>query len=326
VCIWEHELINYHDKPWILQTLTQDASIGINTRIKNVHKKLSKCTHQPVRSYHERKILLEWITKRTKRGYAVGPYTYAQIQSLNYKLHITPTFPIPKGSNDWRIIWNGKWKSHDWLYNVNDLIPDCEAYVRYPTQIEIIKMLKSAGPGAYIFVVDAQDAFFSVPIQIGDYQFMGVRIENKYFIFVVLQMGLKSAPRIYTRFADAIEYIIVNNNKNVCFASYANELVQLIRHYMDDFFGVHKNLDIAWQLYNQIIFWFDKLGVPTRDTKCFHPKKCEKILGHIYDTRLQMVSLSQRQRYRLLENLIGILHQHGAYKKQLEVVSSIRCT
>ena len=46
-------------------------------------------------------------------------------------------------------------------------------------------------------------------------------------------MGLSSSPRIYTAFADAVEYICVNKHRDLSFLNG----IQQIRHYIDDFFG-----------------------------------------------------------------------------------------
>jgi hypothetical protein len=133
---------------------------------------------------------------------------------------------------------------------------------------------------------------------------MGIKWCTYYFLFTSLQMGLTSAPRIYTRFGDAIEYIIVNNNKQLCFAPYNNLLIQLLRHYMDDYFGAGKTYEHALQLYHQVIDWFNWLGVPTKPEKCTPPAQSQRILGHIYDTRSQTLKMAEQKRFKAIDHLL----------------------
>ena len=44
-----------------------------------------------------------------------------------------------------------------------------------------------------------------------------------------------------------VEWIIVNGNEDLFFANLSSKKVQLIRHYLDDFFGGHKDQTTAIQ-------------------------------------------------------------------------------
>ena len=69
----------------------------------------------------------------------------------------------------------------------------------------------NAGKNAYMWTVDAEDAYYRIPIHPSEYKYMGLEWANLKWLFLSLQMGMASSPKIYTRFGDAVEYIIVNN-------------------------------------------------------------------------------------------------------------------
>ena len=153
---------------------------------------------------------------------------------------------------------------------------------------------------------------------------MGIEWADKYWVFRSLQMGLSSSPRIYTSFADAVEFVCVKYNIDI---AYFNGIQQL-RHYIDDFFGALPSKADATRLYHALFTVFEILGIPTKWEKCTDPKQRAKILGWIYDTILQMVLLpddkcaillqmirilkfTKRATVKFLQKLIGRL-QHAS--------------
>ena len=137
---------------------------------------------------------------------------------------------------------------------------------------------------------------------------------NKLWMFTSLQMGLSSSHRIYTHFADAIEYICCKENSNLCFMNG----LQMLRHYIDDFFGVCKTKNEAEILFKALYKLFKELGVPTRQDKCQLLNTRNKILGWIYDTLDQTVSPPSKKRLLLLDMLDNILSNKSAAVKFLQ--------
>ena len=140
---------------------------------------------------------------------------------------------------------------------------------------------------------------------------MGIKWAGKYWVFRSLQMGLSSSPRIYTAFADAVEYACVSKNRDI---SYLNG-VQQLRHYIDDFFGALPNKEDAERLYQALYTTFEVLGIPTKWEKCTSPRQKAKILGWIYDTVLRMVFLPDDKRKLLLDMVQQALRTKKANEK-----------
>ena len=143
---------------------------------------------------------------------------------------------------------------------------------------------------------------------------MGIEWDDKYWVFRSLQMGLSSSPRIYTAFADAVEFVCVKYNIDI---AYLNGIQQL-RHYIDDFFCALPNKKDATRLYHALFIVFEILGIPTKWEKCTSPAQRAKILGWIYDTLLQMVLLPDDKRTLLLKMIRIVLYTKKATVKFLQ--------
>ena len=255
----------------------------------------------------------EWVLKGVKRGYISGPYDIDH-QFPFGKLFLAPLFVVPKPNNKWRAIVHLSFRLRPYMYSINDLICTYMKHVNYTRFKEVVRLVKNAGKGAWLFLIDAQDAYYRVPIQASDWKYMGFKWQNKYWVFRSLQMGTSSSPRIYTAFADAVEYICVRKNKDIAFLNG----IQQLRHYIDDFFcALPKKVD-ADRLYKALFTVFEILGIPTKWEKCTSPRQRAKILGWIYDTILQMVLLPDDKRQILLKMIKDILRSKRGTVKLLQ--------
>ena len=184
-------------------------------------------------------------------------------------------------------------------------------YIRFK---EVVNLVNNAGPGAFIFLIDAQDAYYRVPTHPDDWKFMGIKWAKKLWVFRSLQMGCASSPKIYTEFADAVEYICVKRNKDIAFKNG----IQQLRHYIDDFFGACATKEEADKLYKSVFEIFKELGIPTRLDKCFAPFTNHKILGWLYDTIARCVGMVHAKRIELLNLILRLIKTHKSDKKTLE--------
>ena len=230
--------------------------------------------------------------------------------------------PKPK-FDEWRTIWHGSWKDNKCLQSLNELINDKDKRVRYLSKKQIAAMILAAvgdKKEAWLLAGDAHDAYYRIPLHVSQYKYMGIRWLKKIWIFQSLQMGLSSACRTYTRFADAIEYIIVNENKDIMFI---ND-VQLLGHYLDDFLSAQPTLERAEIVFDSIEKTFSDLNVPTKLEKMKRPQISRKWLGDCYDTRLGgIVMPSQCRRYKALAYLVFMKRTGIITKKQGEKVGGV---
>ena len=281
-------------------------------KTKETDKISGDTTYIPL-SGAEKQGVSDWIYKGTQKGFISGPF------DLNYKfrfgkLFLAPVFVVPKPNGTWRPIVHLSYRKWQAQYCVNDLLCEYMKTVQYIRFKEVVNLVNNAGPGAFIFLIDAQDAYYRVPTHPDDWKFMGIKWARKLWVFRSLQMGCASSPKIYTDFADAVEYICVKRNKDTAFKNG----IQQLRHYIDDFFGACATKEEADKLYKSVFNIFEELGIPTRLDKCFAPFTNHKILGWLYDTIARCVGMVHAKRIELLNLILRIIKTHKSDKKSLE--------
>ena len=126
--------------------------------------------------------------------------------------------------------------------------------VKYTSFIELCRLVRAVGKNGYLWCADAADAYLQLTVHPDDCKYIAVNWLGLIVVFTVLIFGLSSAPRIYTHFADVIERVTRGRDEQL-FRSSA--LVQLIRHYLDDFFGGHSSHVEAIRQFETLLNVFD---------------------------------------------------------------------
>ena len=117
-----------------------------------------------------------------------------------------------------------------------------------------------------------------------------MRWQNKVFVDTCLPFGLRSAPKIFSATADALEWIIANEGRT---------FVEFILHYLDDFlFGGSPDSDSCERSLDLALRMCSLLGFPVMTEKVFGPSTSLEFLGFLVDTvsmeiRLPDVKLQQ---------------------------------
>ena len=310
---WNKKLWGFDNYHYVINGLSKGFPIGIDPeKIKDINKISGKSKFIPL-SISQKKGISEWVLKLHKKGYMTGPFD-KDFQFPFGKLYVAPLFCVPKPNGKWRPIVHLSSREARDMFSINDLLCEYMKTVQYVQFREVVSLVNNVGRGGYIFLIDAEDAYYRVPIQEEDWKYMGISWANKFWVFQSLQMGCSSSPKIYTIFADAVEYICVNEDRDLFFING----VQQLRHYIDDFFGAHKTKAEAQAMFDIIFKMFEDLGIPTRDDKCSWPATKQKILGWIYDTLARLVSLPDDKRELLIEIILRLLDRPRSDRKSME--------
>ena len=72
------------------------------------------------------------------------------------------------------------------------------------TSVDIVKIIWGLGCGTLMAKVDVKTAYCMVPVHPDDCYLLGMQWEGKPYIDTALPFGLRSAPKIFNAFADAI--------------------------------------------------------------------------------------------------------------------------
>ena len=213
-------------------------------------------------------------------------------------LRVNPQGCVRKGNHFGVAEQDKKWRPINHLthprsgMSVNSQVLPEWSTVSYIQFREVVALMDFAGKGAQIWAVDAADAFLRVPIKERCMRHSAFIWADTLWFYTSLCFGLRSAPRIYAKFADLTQWIIQHKSlPGFATPKWVYEGVRLARHYCDDFFGVvplRSGIDATAQ-FELTIAWFEKLGIPTTVEKILAPATRRIILGFLYDTITQMV-------------------------------------
>lgn len=131
-------------------------------------------------------------------------------------MHISKFSVIPKGHTpgQWRLITD---LSSPKGRSVNDGIAPALCSLHYITVDQIAAVAATLGHGALIAKLDVESAYRIVrPV-------LGVQWDGATYVNTMLPFGLRSAPKIFTAIADALQWILRHRH------------VRFVCHYIDEF-------------------------------------------------------------------------------------------
>ena len=276
----------------------------------------------PSLDFGQRYAVTHWIVNCIQKGFVIGPFLPGKVPQYLQPYKISPVFTVPKPNTDdlvkkYRVVHHLSHPSKK-IGSVNSIINRDWTKVCYTSFREVVTLAYALGPGAWLWAVDAQDAFYRVPVKSKYWSLLGLQWLGRIFFFVSLPMGLASACQIYNKFADAIEYIVVKNHRRLFTHYWRGNTIQLLRHYLDDFFGGHWSRRKAKKQFQLVQQWMDKLGIPTKPSKCIKPARVQRWLGWLYNTLSQTVSVPKDKVDKYQARILRVLRSGKAHKKQLQ--------
>ena len=175
--------------------------------------------------------------------------------------------------------------------SVNDGISPDLSSVSYVSVDHLSSLVMSVGKGAFLVKADVKEAYRMLPIHPHDQPLLGMQWEGLTYTDLALPFGLRSAPKIFSAVADALQWILVQKGINN------------LLHYLDDFIFVAKSLDKAKRNMQILISTFTSLGVPLEPSKLEGPANCLTFLGIEMNTATLQLRLPRDKLQRLKEAL-----------------------
>ena len=253
--------------------------------------------------------MLHWVERGLEKGYLIGPFKKNNVPIKN--LIYSPFSAIEQDNKIRPILNNSAPQNNPTKLSVNDAIEKSDKTVQYIKIKEIVRLLTQVGKGAYLWTADCKDAYLIVNIREKDMRYMGFEFMGFTFISSTLMFGLATAPKIYTDFSDAVEYIINNEKKDITQLRLLNKIIKLIRHYLDDFFGAHKSLLAAKQQLAHCLRIMKSLNIPIKTEKIKGPGQRIQLLGWIFDTNKQIMQIPE-------EKIVKVTKQLELYKERFK--------
>ena len=215
-----HLLRNYPDKRFV-DTLVSIASSGVRIGYEG---DLDSRTES--RNHRSALKQVDVITKSIQSEIDKG--RIKEIPALPSDRHFcSPIGLVPKMTDGvqtgWRLIFDLSSPEHR---SVNDGIPPRYGSIVYETLQDAIRLVARAGRGAVMMKRDLKSAFRHIPVSSSDHWLLIFEWQGKYYVDMFLPFGLRTAPRIFNLFSEALHWVFETlHGWN-------------LTHYLDDFLFV----------------------------------------------------------------------------------------
>ena len=296
---WDRSLATHPDqrfRHYITEGLRYGFRVGFDYhhRCQPSRRNMASALEQP-------QVIRDYLAVECSEGRVLGPLDPLALPQV----HVSRFGVIPKGNTGkWRLIVD---MSSPDGQSVNDGICESLCSLSYVTVGDAAQAVVAKGRGALMAKVDVKSAYRNVPIHPHDRWLMGMLWEGSLFIDTALPFGLRSAPKIFTAVADAVEWIV------------RQEGVDFTIHYLDDYLvvGAPASQESAEAL-STLLGGFECLGLPVAMDKLEGPWSRLTFLGFELDSSTLEIRLPQaklREIPRLISTWVG---RKSCSRKELE--------
>ena len=276
---------------YLVSGLTHGFDIGISVHNLPHTNSLHPQNHKSARDHpHD---VTKAILKELKNGHIAGPFTEPPLDNF----HCSPLGAREKDDGSYRLIMD---LSYPKGQSVNDFISKEDFSVEYSKFDDATSLVRERGRNCLMCKMDIKHAFRVLPIHPSQWRFMGTKWMGFYFVDFRFSFGLRSSPGVFTRFADAVCWIIQNVYK-----------LPYTIHYSDDFFIITLHPDSAFQDFERALQAFEDLGIPVATEKTVGPTTSLVYLGILIDSMYFTMSVPERK----VKELLYILSQWSDRRK-----------
>ena len=218
-----------------------------------------------------------------------------EVTELPFNYFCSPIGLTPKSSDGlqtgWRVIFD--LSSPEGL-SVNDGIPKEYGTIAYETLQDAIRLVAQAGKGAILMKRDLKSAFRHIPINPCDHWLLLFEWQGKFYVDMFLPFGLRTAPRIFNFFAEALHWVFETLNE------------WNVTHYLDDFLFVFPPSTDTSPVSTEFDRILAKFGFSKATEK--DSDGCVVVhLGFEFDTNKMQVTLPPNKRQRAIDAVDGLL-------------------
>ena len=299
---WWEELRGHPDRvfrDYIIAGIHSGFRLGFNYsghKCKPASQNMQSATENPsvVQAYLDMEVAL---------GRLLGP---VQPQVVPRGTQISPFGVIPKTSQPgkWRLILN---LSSPDGGSVNEGIEPELCSLQYFRLDEVVRYICTMEPGALIAKLDIEAAYRMVPVHPADRLLLGMQWDGSIFLDTRLPFGLRSAPKIFSAVADALQWVFRQNG------------VTWVGHYLDDYITVGPpSSPVCGDNLHHMLAVCQRLGVPVAKSKCAGPASTMVFLGFEIDTIGKTVKLPTPKLQRTLSLVKVWMGKKVCKRRELE--------
>lgn len=287
----------HDDKELLLKGFTEGFSLQYKgPREFTQSKNLKSASDHP-------EIIKEKIEEEVKAGRVAGPFEFSNLPIQT--LRVSPIGLVPKKNGKFRMIHH---LSHPKGNSLNDFIDPKLCSVQYTSFDEAIHMLQDLKQGCYLFKFDIKHAFRLLPVHPDDFDQLGFRFLDAYFIDLSMPFGCSISCSSFEKFACFLEFCIRRRMTNA----------EGILHYLDDFLGGHQSLKTSKNLLKLCNDVLENLKVPVASEKTVGPVQVLTFLGLELDSKEMVVRMPQDKITELLDKISDMLSKEKTTLKAMQ--------
>ena len=251
-------------------------------------------------------IAFEIAMKEVRLGRVAGPFSICPLPNLR----VSPVGLVPKKDGSWRLIHHLSYPNN---FSVNDFIDQKFCTVQYTSFDSALAMLANLGRGAIAARLDIKSAFRLLPISPSDFELLGFKISDHFFIDKCLPFGCSLSCNLFEKFATFLEWELKRR---------AN--TQNVLHYIDDFLLAGRaNTNECENLMACYSAMCEQFGVPLAPEKTIGPDTTLTFLGLEIDTFEMSVRIPAEKLDKLSLELENLSSKKKTTLKQLQSLTGI---
>ena len=222
--------------------------------------------------------VLNKLKKEIGLGRMAGPFENSPLPNL----FVSPIGLVPKAEHGkFRLIHHLSYPEGG---SINDGINREICSVHYAKFDDAVNLVVKAGRGAHLAKADIESAFRLLPVHPDDFELLGIKFQNMYYIDKALPMGASCSPAFFEMFSTFLEWAVKYESNS-----------ELVTHYVDDFcFVGDSDIDSKFSC-QRVVDCFEhlctKLGVPLARDKSVSPTSKLTYLGLEIDALNQTISI-----------------------------------
>ena len=282
---WRAMLENHPDRRFA-QYLLEGIENGFKIGFDYAQHSVTPCRNNMLSTLDHPQVVTDYLELELEEGRITELKDMTGVMGLQ----VSPFGVIPKkGSDQWRLILD---LSSPHGSSVNDGISKERCSLAYVSIDEIAKQVVELGRGARMAKMDIKSAYRLVPVHPQDRLLLGMWWNNRIFVDNMLPFGLRSAPKIFTAIADALEWVIKQRG------------VAQVYHYLDDFVTLGEpEKDTCAHNLRIILQVCEELGVTVALNKCVDSTVCLTFLGIEIDSVNMEMRLPAEKLARLRDTI-----------------------
>ena len=148
-------------------------------------------------------VVEEYLSMEYKLGRVIGPLDLAVFPHI--QVNRFGVIPKPHQPGKWRLIVDLSYPEGG---SVNDGITPELCSSQYPSMDDAVKAVLALGRGTRLAKFDIQSAYWIIPVHPSDRQLLGMVWKGQLYMDAALRFGLRSASKIFTAVADALQFIL----------------------------------------------------------------------------------------------------------------------